>query len=301
MSDDSRGASERVALVTGGSTGFGREIVLALAGRGAPVVAAFRGSRSGFEAAAADLQRRAGGAGGSLTCQPLDVTDDASVRSAVREVLDRHGRIDSLVNCAGIGLLGPMECTSIDQARAVFETNVLGTMRMVQAVVPAMRAQGRGTILNLGSDVGLHANFYQSAYAASKFAVHGLSQVMRWELQTFGIRVAVIDPGWYTTEFGESIVSVFGCPGVATHYEAQVAAWDAAVERVEVPNRHPEEVARLVVDVLEQPAPRFLNPVGWDPVRMAGVNLDELDEYEARLFDHYGMAAFRGPGGERDA
>ncbi len=105
-----------------------------------------------------------------------------------------------------------MECTTIEQARTVFEVNVLGTMRMAQAVVPTMRAQGGGFILNVGSDVGLHANFYQSVYAASKFAVHGLSQVMRWELQTFGIRVAVLDPGWYATEFGESIVSDLRVP-----------------------------------------------------------------------------------------
>ncbi len=110
---------------------------------------------------------------------------------------------------------------------------------MAQAVVPSMRAQGVGTILNVGSDVGVHANLYQSAYAASKAAVHGLSQVMRWELQMFGIKVAVIDPGWYATEFGESIVSTFGCPGASAHYDAQVAAWNSGVARVEGANEHP--------------------------------------------------------------
>lgn len=292
-----------MALVTGGGSGFGRAITLALASRSYRVVAAFRGSRLGFRATASHMQQLATEAGVTVTCQRLDVTDAASVLTAVGETLDREGRIDVLVNCAGVGLLGPMECTTIDQARSILETNVLGTMRMAQAVVPVMRAQGTGTILNVGSDVGLHANFYQSAYAASKSAVHGLSQAMRWELQMFGIKVAVIDPGWYATEFGESIVSTFGCPSVSAHYEPQVAAWNEGVGRVEGPNEHPDEVAQLVLDVLDDPEPRFMNPAGWNPVRMAGLRLDEVDEYEARLFDYYGMGAFRGPwaGGGRGA
>jgi NAD(P)-dependent dehydrogenase (short-subunit alcohol dehydrogenase family) len=149
----------------------------------------------------------------------------------------------------------------------------------------------------------VHANFYQSAYAASKFAVHGLTMVMRWELQMFGIRVAMLDPGWYATEFGQSIVSTFGCPGKSADYGAQVAAWQEGVARVEGANDDPGEIADLVLELLDQEAPRFLNPAGWNPVRMAGVRLDETDEYEARLFDYYGMSAFRGPwaGGGSDA
>ena len=297
------GAGGRVALITGGGSGFGRAIALGLATRGDRVVAAFRGSRGGFEAAARDLQRRAADVDTAVECLDLDVTDATSVETGVRDVLDRFGRIDILVNSAGIGLLGPMECTTIDQARAVFEVNVLGTMRMAQAVVPSMRAQGIGLILNVGSDVGVRANFYQSAYAASKAAVHGLSQVMRWELQMFGIRVAVIDPGWYATEFGESIISTFGTAGAGAYYEAQVAAWNEGVARVEGANDEPREVADLVMRVIDEPAPAFLNVAGWNPMRMAGVRLDEIDEYERRLFDYYGMRSFRGPwaGGERDA
>jgi NAD(P)-dependent dehydrogenase (short-subunit alcohol dehydrogenase family) len=176
-------------------------------------------------------------------------------------------------------------------------------MRMAQSVIPAMRAQGSGFILNVGSDVGLRANFYQSAYAASKFAVHGLTQVMRWELQMFGIKVAIIDPGWYDTEFGESIVSTFAAGPVGALYQAQVAAWNEGVARVEGPNEDPQEVAELVLRMIDETEPPFLSAAGWNPVRMAGIKLDDVDEYERRLFDYYGLGAFRGPwaGGDQDA
>jgi NAD(P)-dependent dehydrogenase (short-subunit alcohol dehydrogenase family) len=158
-----------------------------------------------------------------------------------------------------------------------------------------MRGQGRGTILNVGSDVGVRANFYQSAYAASKFAVHGLTQVMRWELQAFGIKVAIIDPGWYATEFHSSVLTRFDVDPVGSLYSEQAAAWSAGVARVEGPNDDPGEVAELILRVIDQPAPAFMNAAGWDRVRMADIDLHEIDAYEQRLFDYYGLEAFRGP------
>ena len=156
----------------------------------------------------------------------------------------------------------------------------------------------------MGSDVGIHANFLQSAYAASKFAIHGLSQVMRWELQGFGIRVAVIDPGWYATEFADSIVSTFSQGDAAVHYEALIRAWKEGVARVEGPNEDPQEVADLALRLIEMPEPPLINPVGWNPIRMAGIRVPESDEeYERTLFDYYDLAAFREPvaGGTKDA
>jgi NAD(P)-dependent dehydrogenase (short-subunit alcohol dehydrogenase family) len=176
-------------------------------------------------------------------------------------------------------------------------------MRMTQAVVPTMRERGSGIILNVGSDVGVRANFYQSSYAASKFAVHGMTQSMRWELQMFGIRVAMIDPGWYSTEFGQSVVTTFESGPLSHLYEAQIKAWNDGVEAVEGPNDDPSEVADVVLRVIDAPEPPFLNSAGWNPVRMAGVSPDEIHDYERRLFDYYKLAAFRGAwaGGEPDA
>jgi len=279
-------STPRVALITGGSSGFGRLTALALARDGYQVVAAFRGSRGGFERQAAELQVASAG-GTAVQSVQLDVTDDTSVARAVADVVDRLGHIDVLVNAAGYGLLGPMECTSIAQAQELFDTNVFGTMRMCKAVVPIMREQGSGYVLNFGSDVGLRPNFFQSGYASSKFAVDGDSQVLRLELRRFGIGVALVSPGWYSTEFGESAVTTFGTGDAAAVYADLVQEWNDGVARVEGPNDQPAEVAELVRRMLSQPDTPYRNPVGWNPERMAGVQHDEIDRYQKHLLDYY--------------
>ncbi len=282
--------AEQVALITGGGSGFGRLLAITLAERGWRVFTGFRGSRGGFPAVA---EATTAEAPDRIRAVQLDVTDDASVRAAVGKVLETAGRIDLLVNAAGIGLLGPLECTPVDQARRIYETNVFGMMRVVQAVVPAMRSQGGGTILNFGSDVGVRANFFQGAYAGSKFAVEGMSQSMRWELQQWGIRVAVVEPGWYETDFGSSLVTTFETGDAAPRYAALVDAWNRGVEAVEGPNFAPQEVADAIVEALEAPRLPFRIPVGWNPVRMATVRRDAIDTYERDLFDYYGLGEFR--------
>lgn len=284
----------KVALVTGANSGFGRLISIALAKQGYRVFGAFRGTRDGFDTQAQRLATAVAEHGATIESIRLDVTDDDSVGACVGEVLGRAGRIDLLVNCAGFGLMGPFENTSIDQARGVFETNLFGTMRMAKAVVPIMRQQGGGTILNFGSDIGVHANFFQSAYAPSKFAVEALSMVMRWELQQFGIRVAVMSPGWYGTEFGESVISTFGTGPQTELYAPLVAAWESGVAAVEGPNMESQQVADALVRTLELPELPFRTPVGWNPVRSEGINPRQIDDYERRLFAYYGLSSFRG-------
>lgn len=273
-----------VALVTGASTGFGRLIALALASRGYQVVGAFRGSRGGFDSQSTALRDAA-----QIDTVRIDVSSDDSVSRGVATVLERHGRIDVLVNCAGYGLLGPFESTTVEQARQVYETNVFGTMRVCAAVVPAMREQGSGFIVNVGSDVGVRANFFQSAYASSKAAVEGFTQVLRLELRPFGIRVAVLSPGWYSTEFGESVVATFESGAAAAVYAPLIAAWNQGVDRVEGPNDRPQEVADALIGLLATEEPPFRTPVGWNPVRMAGVSPDEIDVFQQRLLDYYGL------------
>ena len=289
------GTMDQVVLITGGSSGFGYVTALTLARRGYRVFAGFRGSRHGFDVESERLMARSATAGAVLETVRLDVTDDESVRAAVGEIDRRADGLDVLVNCAGYGLLGPLEATPVDLVRQLFETNVFGVIRVVQAVLPSMRRRGGGTILDFGSDVGLRANLFQAGYAASKFALEGLTQVLRWELQQFGIRVAMIEPGWYATEFGDSLVRTFEEGKTARLYEPLVSAWNDGVARVEGPNSNPQEVADLVVRVIEAPAPRFHNAAGWNPVRLGGVRLDEIDEYEEALFDYYGLGGYAGP------
>ena len=172
-----------VALVTGASTGIGRVTAKALQEAG------FRVFGTSRRAAA----ERADGVN-MLTC---DVTDDASVAKLVDEVLTKAGRIDLLVNNAGIGLLGGAEESSIAQAQALFDVNVFGVLRMTNAVLPAMRRQGKGRIINMSSILGLIPAPYNALYASTKHALEGYSESLDHELRTFGIRVVLVEPGYY--------------------------------------------------------------------------------------------------------
>lgn len=177
-----------IALVTGASSGIGEATAKRLAKAGYKV---YGTSRRGAQAG----QRTFG-------ILPLDVTSDESVESAVKEVLRLHGRIDLLVNNAGFGVApAAAEESSIDQARAIFDTNFFGIVRMTRAVVPHMRRQGSGRIINIGSVLGFLPMPYMALYSATKHAVAGYSESLDHELRTMGIRVSVIEPAYIKTPF----------------------------------------------------------------------------------------------------
>jgi NAD(P)-dependent dehydrogenase (short-subunit alcohol dehydrogenase family) len=159
-----------------------------------------------------------------------------------------------------------------------------------------MQRAGRGHIINFGSDVGVRANFWQSAYASSKFAVAGMSQSLRLEVQQFGVQVCLVSPGWYDTPFGESGISVWDRPE-ATAYGPLQARWEAGVNAAEGANpvERAQDVADLVARIGETAHPAFLNAIGWNPERPHNVIADEFDRYEDRLFDYYSIGAFRSP------
>src|SRR5437762_9457219 len=179
----------KIALVTGASSGIGEATAERLAKAGYKV---YGTSRRGAEAG-----KR------SFEMVPLDVTSDESVEAAVSEVMRRDGRIDLLVNNAGFGVApAGAEESSIDQARSIFETNFFGLIRMTRAVVPHMRRQGNGRIINIGSVLGFLPMPYGALYAATKHAVEGYSESLDHELRTRGIRVSVIEPAYTKTQFG---------------------------------------------------------------------------------------------------
>jgi short-subunit dehydrogenase len=167
-----------VALVTGASSGIGQATAKALA-------------RAGYSVFGTSRKAVAEGSDGikMLIC---DVTDDASVAKMVAEVLKQAGRIDLLVNNAGIGLLGGAEESSTAQARALFDVNVFGITRVTNAVLPTMRSQRKGRIVNLSSILGLIPSPHNALYASTKHAVEGYSESLDHELRTFGIRVVVV-------------------------------------------------------------------------------------------------------------
>jgi len=194
------GKDERTALVTGASSGFGLLIAVELAKRGCRVVAAMRDP--GKRAALMQEADRAGAAG-SIEVVRLDVTDAETIEAAVSDMLRRHGRIDVLVNNAGMAVGGFVEEVPMAAWRAQMETNFLGLVAMTRAVLPAMREQGAGTIIQMSSVSGLWGIPGFGAYAASKFAVEGFSESLRHEVGPLGIRVAVVEPGAYRTAIWE--------------------------------------------------------------------------------------------------
>ena len=177
----------RVALVTGASSGIGEAAARELVAAGFTVYGTSRKAVAG--------DQRAG-----VTFLPLDVTDDTSVAAAVGDVLARSGHIDVLVN-AGFGVTGAAEESSVEQARALFETNVFGLMRVTRAVLPVMRAQGSGRIINVSSIVGLIPVPFMALYASSKHALEGYSESLDHEVREHGVRVLLVEPGFTKTAF----------------------------------------------------------------------------------------------------
>lgn len=195
-----------VVLITGCSTGIGLHSAVAFARTGDTVVASMRNT-----AKADRLHKAAADAGVEVEVVALDVTDAASAGAAVADVLARHGRIDVLVNNAGVGLSGPVEDFPEDQARAALETNFWGPVRMARLVLPAMRAQASGVIVNISSMTGRLPGFpCYGFYAAGKHAIGALSDSLAGEVAPFGIRVLCVEPGYYDTALSDTVDTLVG-------------------------------------------------------------------------------------------
>jgi NAD(P)-dependent dehydrogenase (short-subunit alcohol dehydrogenase family) len=280
-------------LVTGASAGFGRATALELVARGWRVFGGFRGSRGGFQARSAQLRDAAAGRPGALDTVALDVTSDSSVTDAIERVRASAGRIDGLVNMAGIGVHGPWPTISVDDFKRQLDTNLVGTYRVCLAVEPIMRAQREGWIVNVSSDAGIRAGFWEAAYSASKYGVEGMSLGMRFESQQFGIRVCVVEPGWYAgTEYDDNMISTVDWEHPDGPYADLVETMGENQPKVESGKPGLEAVALRIADILEDDDPPFQNPVGASPVRIAPIT---LDEYETRVFEFYDLGRFRGP------
>jgi NAD(P)-dependent dehydrogenase (short-subunit alcohol dehydrogenase family) len=226
----------RVALVTGASAGIGRACADHL-------------HRAGWVTVGAS---RRGTTADGCTGLVMDVDDDASVRDGVRHVLDAHGRIDALVAAAGWGVAGPVEHTTVGEARAQLETNFWGCVRLVQAVLPVMRAQRGGRVVLISSIGGVIGIPFQAFYSASKFALEGLGEALAYEVAPFGIHVTLVQPGNVRTEFTARRQMAAG--GDAA-YDAAVARAVGAMERDERNGVPPEDVAVLVRRIVDARQP----------------------------------------------
>src|SRR5438128_6294346 len=221
----------KIALVTGASSGIGEATAERLASAGYKL---YGTSRRGAQAG----QR-------SFAMLPLDVTSDESVETAVTAVLRLEGRIGLLVNNAGFGVApASAEESSIEQARAIFDTNFFGIVRMTRAVVPHMRHQGAGRIINIGSVLGFLPMPYMALYAATKHAIEGYSESLDHELRTRGIRVSVIEPAYTKTPFDAHLLEP---DAKLEEYREVRSAVDQRVKEVMATAEQPDVVADVVL------------------------------------------------------
>jgi NAD(P)-dependent dehydrogenase (short-subunit alcohol dehydrogenase family) len=247
-----------VVLITGCSSGFGLETALAFARNDDTVVATMRNLDK-----AVHLRDRAASGGLDIQIEQLDVTDGASVESAVAATIERHGTVDVLVNNAGLGHRAPVETMSIDTALRVMDTNFWGAMRMVRAVLPTMRKQRSGVIVNVSSVASrLPALPYNTMYAASKSALNASSEALAGEMAPYGVRVVSIEPGYFETEITANTPTRHEAVGDA--YTADVQWFQSFADARVADSADPARVADAIVAAAVDPDAPLHLPIGDD-------------------------------------
>jgi NAD(P)-dependent dehydrogenase (short-subunit alcohol dehydrogenase family) len=248
-----------VVLITGASGGFGQSCAEHLAGLGHRVYGTSR--RAEFPDSFDPSSNLSFNPDSSPVMLPMDVCDDDSVRSAVDFVLKREGRIDVVVNNAGVGLAGAVEDTSVEEARSLFETNFFGVLRVCRAVLPTLREQGSGRIVNVSSLAGLVTIPFQGFYSASKYALESMTDAMRMELRPYGIQVTLIEPGDFKTGFTQSRIFA-AASGEGSPYRESCERAVAVMEHDEQSGADPQQLAELLAKIIAKPSPGIRYPVG---------------------------------------
>ena len=230
-----------VWFITGTSRGFGLEIAREALSRGDSVVATARNPRAVLDALPE--------AGDRLVAVPLDVNDTEQVHAAVDTAITRFGRIDVLVNNAGRGLLGAVEEVSDEELRSVFDVNVFGLLTVTRAVLPQMRAQKSGLIINLSSVAGFVVWPGWGAYSATKFAVEAFSEAMTHELAPLGIRAIAVEPGPFRTDFLADSSLELAETEIEDYAESGGAARQWAIDNNNSQEGDPAKAAKVIVDL----------------------------------------------------
>jgi NAD(P)-dependent dehydrogenase (short-subunit alcohol dehydrogenase family) len=255
--------AQNVALVTGSSSGIGFETALLLARNGFKTYASMRDLKK-----SKDITQIANKEKLPLQVVQLDVIDHKSIREAIDKVVEENKRIDVLVNNAGYGLLGALEDLSIEEIKAQFETNFFGAIRVTQQVLPVMRKQkSGGTIVNISSVGGRMGIPSLSAYHSTKFALEGLSESISYELEPFGIRVVLIEPGFIRTNIMNSSMIAKKAQNPSSPYfsltQQLEKSFKSAMENTSE-SSPPEEVAKVVLQAVTSDSPKLRYAVGND-------------------------------------
>jgi NAD(P)-dependent dehydrogenase (short-subunit alcohol dehydrogenase family) len=267
-----------VVLITGCSTGLGRAAALHLARRAYRVHATMRSPEAG-----APLMAAARDEGLSLSVSALDVTDAGQCEKAVRAVLDESGRIDVLVNNAGLGDLGAVEDVTDADVSRMFETNVFGPLRLMRLVLPGMRAAGKGAIVNISSTAGRFCYGSGALYSGTKHALESISECLALEVMQHGIRVAIIEPGFFDTPIIDKAVATV--PEASSPY-AHVIGRAAAIYQGSKagPIGDPDDVARAIEEAITSETPRLRYVCGVDAPVLLGERAKMTDEEYLHAF-----------------
>jgi len=279
--------SKRI-LITGASSGFGRDTAETLHRAGHTVYASLRDAQ-GKNRAAAEALRELG-----IKTVELDVLDDASVEAGVKNVLADAGKIDVLVNNAGIASIGVTEAFSAEQAKVIFDTNVIGLLRVTRAVLPSMRQQHDGLIINIGSILGRVTFPFVGIYGASKFAVEALTDSLRYEVSQLGVEVVAVQPSGYPTNFFTNMQTPAGTEVTKSYGEvghipdAMVKSLTSTFEGNDAPNPH--EVAEAIAKLVGQPkGTRAARTVVGAPYGSDKAN-DDVAPVQAQVVEALGLS-----------
>lgn len=266
---------QKVVFITGISSGFGKCTAEYLAQKGHVIYGTCR----------KDIE-----IDGRINVLKVDVTDVVSVKAAIETVLLKEGRIDVLINNAGMGISGPIENTSIEDIQLQMKTNFIGVVNLIQSVIPAMRKQHGGTIINISSIGGLIGLPFQGFYSASKFAIEGLSEALRMELKPFHINVVVIRPGDFITSF-TSNRKIDETLNENNPYASQFRKSISIIETDEKKGMKPDYFARNLVRIIEKKNPHATYIISTAEQKLAVVLKRLLPDslFSGILGSHYGI------------
>jgi NAD(P)-dependent dehydrogenase (short-subunit alcohol dehydrogenase family) len=252
-------SKQRVVIITGTSSGIGHEIALTMARNDFLTYATMRNLEKEKNLKSVAEKERL-----PLRIAQLDVTDDKSVENAIQSIKAEANTVDVLVNNAGYGLVGAFEDLGMDEIRSEYETNLFGLIRTTQAVLPIMRKQKSGIIVNISSGAGRFGYPGGSAYVSTKFAVEGLSESMSYELEPFGIKVVLIEPGFIKTNFSKAVVVAKKSQDPSSPYSQMMQKVANVSGQLQQSGSTPDLVAKVVLDAVASENPNLRYLVGKD-------------------------------------
>ncbi|MGI0100961.1 MAG: SDR family NAD(P)-dependent oxidoreductase [Candidatus Micrarchaeaceae archaeon] len=269
--NDTKTDTKKVALVTGASSGIGRSTALLLASKGYRVFGTSRNP---------DLSDK------DIDMMHLDVDFDESASSCITAIMDLEGRLDVLVNNAGYLLTGALEELSTNELKSQFETNFFGCARMVREVLPIMRAQKSGSIINVSSLADTIPMPFQGAYATSKAALFAYSEVLRQEVKGFGVKVSVVEPGYIKT----AVIEKGKTPAEPMdEYVAKRQRVSSMISGDIAKGEDPDIVAKAILRIIRSRNPRFRYPVGKHGIYLLAKRFAPESTFESNFRKHWGL------------